>query len=405
MRQYVAEFVSVPVIVSFHRLPKHDVSMHGRFAEDDFHQRRSRSAALLALVALAGASVRADDIPSRPILRRPSPPTVVVAPRRADGREPAAVSAENNRPMDQFWLVSTRVLPHDDAPKPGDLQPRVWRHLPRAGWTDTTLDELLSAGDPRLVTTVLVHGNDTSHDDAIAKGIEVFREFRRGEGQAKPFRLIVWSWPTDHIPGPFRRDLRIKAQRAEIDAYYLATFIQALGDTDATSLVGYSLGARTITGALHLLGGGQLEGRGLPQRRRESATRLRALLMAAAVDDDWLLPGHRHGHALDAVEQLAVLVNPGDRVLRFYRFLSPDGGEALGAAGIDARLGDDRKKVVQVNVADAVGKKHGWTTYIAAPKVVGHVKEFALFDAAKSPIAPMNALKSGAGRTAAGGGG
>ncbi|HUY31572.1 MAG TPA: hypothetical protein VMV69_02255 [Pirellulales bacterium] len=379
------------------------MSMRSSLAKNDFHRRRARWTAVMAILALAGVRARADNAPSRP-----SSPTVVAAPRRALGREPTASGSEKVSPPDhQFWLVSTRGLPHDGVPKPHDLRPRVWRRRPQAGWTDSTLDELFSAGDSRLVTTVLVHGNDTDHEQAIAKGTEVFREFRRGDAPARPFRLIVWSWPSEHIPGPFRRDARIKAQRAEIEAYYLAAFVERLGDEAPASLVGYSLGARTVTGALHLMGGGRLDGHGLPPGRRESAPRLRAVLLAAAVDGDWLLPGGRHGRALSAVEQMAVLVNPDDRVLRFYRFLSPGGGAPLGAAGMGAaaRRGEDREKIVEVNVADAVGKKHAWTTYIAAPKVVEHVKSFALFDAGKKPDAPMNARKLSDGPAAAAGGG
>jgi hypothetical protein len=110
---------------------------------------------------------------------------------------------------------------------------------------------------------------------------------------------------------------------------------------------------------------------------------------------------------LNAVEQFAVLVNPDDRVLRFYRFLSPGGDcQALGTSGFKhtAQLGDDKQKVVQINVADAVGNKHAWTTYIAAPTVVGHVKRLALLHAGKTNEVPMNAGKSGRGNQAAGGG-
>jgi hypothetical protein len=120
--------------------------------------------------------------------------------------------------------------------------------------------------------------------------------------------------------------------------------------------------------------------------------------LAAAVNDDWLLPGQRHGRALDAVDQLAVLVNPDDRVLRFYRFLSPDGeGKALGKTGLEARsrLGERAKKIVQVNVSDAVGNKHGWTSYITAPSVVNHLKRFALFEATNPPRNPQTPVGGG----------
>jgi hypothetical protein len=355
----------------------------------------------LAVVALVEASTLADDCAAGP-----RAPSVKVAARRGSRHAEAGPGADaRHRPDNQFWLVSTRHLPHDRAPRPDELQPHVWRQDQRSGLRTSTLDELFDANDPRLATTVLVHGNDTDHELAIAKGLKVYQELG-GKAPGSPLRLIVWSWPSDHIPGSIRRDVRIKARRAEIDAHYLAAFVERL-DGRSASLVGYSFGARTITGALHLLGGGRLDGRALPAQQAESPPRLRAILLAAAVDDDWLLPGRPHGRALNAVEQFAVLVNPDDRVLRFYRFLSPGGDcQALGTSGFKdtAQLGDDKQKVVQINVAGAVGNKHGWTTYIAAPTVVGHVKRLALLHAGKTNEVPMNAGKSGRGNQAAGGG-
>ncbi len=163
--------------------------------------------------------------------------------------------------------------------------------------TTASLEELTASDSPQFVTSLLVHGNDTDGRLAVSKGWEVYRSLVRKAPAGQRVRLIVWSWPSDHIPGRFRDDARIKAQRTNIEAYYLARFLDRQRGDNPISLVGYSFGARVITGALHLLGGGVLEGRRLGQREQYPRPPLHAVLMAAVLDRDWLLPGRQHGFA------------------------------------------------------------------------------------------------------------
>lgn len=293
----------------------------------------------------------------------------------------------------QLWLISTRSLPHSPQTS-GQASPGIRRFRKNSGWTDAAFEELTAADSPQLVTSVLVHGNDTDSRLAISKGWEVYRSLVQKAPAEQRVRLIVWSWPSDHIPGRFRDDARIKAQRTNVEAYYLARFLDRQRGHNPVSLVGYSFGARVITGALHLLGGGVLEGRRLGRREQYPRPPLHAVLMAAALDRDWLLPGCQHGFALSAVERMVVLVNPQDRVLKWYRFLSHRrDDQALGAAGLgaDTRLGALRKKVVEVNVSQAVGNKHGWTTYINSPTIVQRLHQEALVEPARRSISRSQA--------------
>jgi hypothetical protein len=275
--------------------------------------------------------------------------------------------------------VSTRALPHDSLRSSRRLRPQV--EVGQAGdvWHSSSLDELVASRDPRLPTIVLVHGNDT--DDAVArsKGIEIYRAL--AERADRPLRLIIWSWPADYLGGTLRRDARVKAERADVDAYYLAQFIGELDRAESPSLVGYSFGARVVSGALQLVGGGSLAGRTLPAGRNDPPAALRAVLLAAAIDHDWLLPGRRYGQALAAVERLVVLVNPQDRVLRFYRFLAPGtGAAALGARGLATsdELGPHRGKIEQINVGSLVGVQHAWSSYARSPDILEQIKRETL---------------------------
>jgi hypothetical protein len=242
-------------------------------------------------------------------------------------------------------------------------------------WRPSSLDELIAARKPQLTTIVLVHGNDTDDPLARSKGLGIYQAL--AERADRPLRLIVWSWPADYVGGTLRRDARVKADRADVDAYYLAQFIGELDRDEPVSLVGYSFGARVVSGALQLIGGGELENRSIAAGRNDQRAPIRTVLLAAAIDDDWLLPGRRYGQALAVVERLVVLVNPQDRVLRFYRFLAPGtGASALGARGLASAddLGPYRAKIEQINVGPLVGVQHAWASYARSPDILEQIK-------------------------------
>jgi hypothetical protein len=296
-------------------------------------------------------------------------------------RAPAGEAVARRMAASQLWLVSTRALAHGAQHSSRRLTPQVELCQTGDAWRPSSLDELIAWRDPRLTTIVLVHGNDT--DDALArsKGMGIYRAL--AERADNPLCLIIWSWPADYVGGTLRHDARVKAERADADSYYLAQFIGELDHDEPLSLVGYSFGARVVSGALQLVGGGSLAGRTIAAGRNDPRAALRAVLLAAAIDDDWLLPGHRYGQALTVVERLVVLVNPQDRVLRFYRFLAPGtGATALGARGLAAaELGPHRGKIEQINVGPLVGVQHGWASYARSPDILEQIKRETLLSA------------------------
>ncbi|MGH7135469.1 MAG: hypothetical protein ACREHD_06990, partial [Pirellulales bacterium] len=251
--------------------------------------------------------------------------------------------------------------------------PQVSRYEAAGAWRPASFDELNASDDRNLTTVILVHGNDTDDAKARAKGLTLYQALTQ-EGGA-PLRLILWSWPADYIPGTLRQDARVKAERAEADSYYLARFITALDSAGPLRLLAYSLGARVVTGALHLLGGGSLDGQNIDVTADRELPPVRVVLMAAAIDDDWLLPGRRHGRALEMVDRMVALVNPQDRILRFYRLLG-SGSAALGVRGVasPASLGPYRRKFEQLNVNPIVGGQHAWSSYASSPQILGHLK-------------------------------
>jgi hypothetical protein len=178
------------------------------------------------------------------------------------------------------------------------------------------------------------------------------------------------------IRGP-KRDARLKAERSEVEGYYLGWLIDQLDAQESVGLVGYSFGARVVTGALHLLGGGTVAGQQLQPRLNSARPPLRSALMAAAVDCHWLWPDQRHGAALSQLELLLLVNNSCDRVLRRFPKIACDrhGAEALGLVGLaTGKLAvEDQEKVEQIDACCYLGPRHDFDRYVASGAIMDAV--------------------------------
>ena len=283
----------------------------------------------------------------------------------AEPKDAAVQSGEN-----QLWLVSTRRLP--DCPCDAGRMD-VYRFECSIGWQRSSQEELLAAGGSEFVTSVFIHGNDTDPAEAQAEGQQLYSRLTKTACPSAPVRFVIWSWPSERMLGRVRIDIQSKACRANADAYYLAEFLDSLGPNAHVSLSGYSLGARVAVGALHLLGGGVLDGRQREASQHPDRPGARVVLIAGAIADDWLEPGMRFDRALSQTDRMVVMFNPHDNVLRFYPFLYGRGGPpAVGYTGIRnvCCLGEDRHKVCELNVSEAVHRGHGWGHYINSPSII-----------------------------------
>ena len=134
------------------------------------------------------------------------------------------------------------------------------------------------------------------------------------------------------------------------------------------AMIGYSYGARVITGSLHLLAGGSLNGRTVPELKTARPP-AHAILLAAALDADWLRPGSYHGMALKNVDHLSLVTNRRDPAMRFYHLTTDRSTRALGYAG-PAGLASIRHRFdVDIDAFDAttnVGRSHALQDYLAS---------------------------------------
>jgi hypothetical protein len=321
---------------------------------------------LLFLAAgLAAAPCPATDASAAPAV---SPPDV-------------AKAASLERPQDSVWLVSTRRLGCPDAQKLQTADFRYVRYHRQEGWTESDWDGF--AAEASELTAVYVHGNREDGNEVFPRGLLVYRTLVAGWDDPQPLRFVIWSWPSTQICGP-RRDVQTKAARADVDSVYLGSFLTHLQQNRPTrvGLVGFSFGSRIISGALHLTGGGTVLGHQLPQAEPPGERLYRVVLMAAAMDNRWWLPGHRHELFPSQADATLVLVNPCDRVLKWYprmdRRTRPD---ALGYRGFfgEGELGEDGERIDQQNVSHPIGRDHSLTSYLQSSAVMREVRHYVLW--------------------------
>jgi hypothetical protein len=284
------------------------------------------------------------------------------------------------RPQDAVWLVSSRGLGCCGWESNVERL-KVWRFDRDASWLRSDMGQLLGSGDSEAVTVVFLHGNRIDHCDAFTEGWIAYRRLTACADQ-RPVRFVIWSWPSARVCGPIK-DARTKAARTDAQGYYLARFVEQFQAEVPVNLWGYSFGARIATGALHLLGGGTLVRHRLETRAGEPRRPMQAVLLAPALDDDWLLPGHRHGDALPQLDGLLLVNNGCDLVLKRYRFLGPRRccRQALGYVGLPVwRLPTEQaSKVCQIDACCYVGKRHRLASYLGSPTLMARMRTYLLF--------------------------
>jgi len=296
----------------------------------------------------------------------------------------------------QLWLISTRCAPCCCPSDTGRRRIAYWRLKAGRQWLGEDENAFLAgSGDPPAPTAIFIHGNRTDRCEAVRKGRYVFGLLKR-EAAGRPFRLVIWSWPADRIRGRNRRDVRVKAAYSDVQSYYLAECLHRFDPDVPVSLIGYSFGARVITGALHILAGGKVAGHALAERTAAEPADakqrpIRAVLIAAALDCDWLLPRRRNGLALSQVDHVLVTRNCCDPVLRWYPLMYGRGGpQAMGYTGAACYAAADGgcDKIELVDVSCSVGRIHDWQVYLSASGLRRRLGWYGFLESAKPKAVP-----------------
>jgi hypothetical protein len=289
----------------------------------------------------------------------------------------------------EVWLINTRCAPTCAPVQPDDPRISYWTLGEGDQWLPNDRAAFLASSRAEMPTIFFVHGNWVDPQEAVDHGWQVRHHLNR-QGDGRPFRLVIWSWPSQRTDRRPLEDIRIKAAWSDVQSYYLAGLVGQIPQEVPVALVGYSFGSRAITGSLQMLAGGQVAGMSLPQPSPSPRPRLRAVLLGAAMDSDWLLPDHRNGEALPQVEQMLITCNTADAVLKRYHWLYRGCyAQALGYAGpaCPAQLGPQQEKLEVVGVSCWVGKTHDFTLYINAAPVCSRLGWYCFLVETERPTA------------------
>jgi hypothetical protein len=245
-----------------------------------------------------------------------------------------------------------------------------------SGWQPADPDAFHCGDSKCTMTVVYAHGNRSNACDARRQGLEIYRQLRRRCPCWIGIRFVIWSWPSDAIPASYRilRDVRVKFRRTSTQSYVLAHWISLLPSDVPVTFVGYSFGARTILGALHLLGGGQLEGRCLPQAGCYPQC-IKVVLWAAAAENTWLSARGSRNCALRVIDRALVTVNHRDPALkRFRRAICMARSRALGHSGLRGPLlcVSHHGCICELDVTRMVGRHHDWKRYACSSTIMSY---------------------------------
>jgi len=236
---------------------------------------------------------------------------LLLAANAAAAQQPPEPAA---RATHDIWIMSTRCLGHPCCEAQG-AEVAVWQRTGPSDWERRRLKDFY-AQPADMPVAFFIYGNNIETDEVFTRGWDTLQALL--PESSSPIRFVIWSWPSDRIRGPVQ-NVRRKADRTEIDSYYLARVLARMPAGREVSILAYSFGGRLATGALHLAAGGNLSCVSLDEAG--AAPTVRLVLIAPAMHNYWLNPGAYHGRAASLWSELLVLYNPCDSVLRFYRFL------------------------------------------------------------------------------------
>lgn len=304
---------------------------------------------------------------SGPRLSSTAPDAPTVAPALGDHCNP------------DFWIVSSRACQQGFGRRGVCCSFDFARYDGRHRWSDQ--HEFLASLQPGIPVCIVVHGSYVRPVDVVPDSVNMYRWIRAAAPEL-PLHVVFFTWPSGGITTLDPRnpastlvpslDILLLAGRAEFNGFYLGQLISKVPADHPVSVFSHSHGTRVTASALHLLGGGTVDGRRLCVCGRHGH-RLRVVMAAAAIDHDWLNPGQRYGKALFPCECLLNLQSRRDLALLLYPLQRPFARRALGRTGFlpkdRARLGWLNGKISELNITRFVESGHMIPHYYRQPTI------------------------------------
>ena len=313
-------------------------------------------------------------------------------PADATGAQPATQAPVASTPAAppaafndyDYWIVSSRSC--DGRPQAGDGARclRFFRRTSERTLIVENRDTFLASIRPDRPVCFVTHGSYNWWRDVVAESRKINRWVRSGLPGA-PIQVVIFTWPSDGtMPFVFPLDIAILGRKSAAHSVYLATLITQLPKDQRVVIVGHSHGARTAVAALHLLGGGTLEGGQALPPGFSVPDHLRAVLLAAAIDHQWLNPDDRYGQALLVPEQVLLMRNSRDATLAVYPMRKGLGERALGREGLNQQdrfvLGPLGSKIVELDAADFAAWHHSFADFHQHPELSAAMVPFVYFE-------------------------
>jgi hypothetical protein len=280
-----------------------------------------------------------------------------------------SVKVEGAQCRQEVWLISTRCAPVSGDLSSGQKSIRYWRLSADRQWQRQDEGSFHAGDDPAVPTTIVVHGNRIDADEAVEFVRPIYCRLLNA-AEEHPFRLVIWSWPSQRMCRRNRPDVQLKFCYCNAQAVYLAACLERLRPDVPLCLIGYSMGGQIVPGSLQLLAGGEVAGRSLAGRHSSAplpkrAAAVQVLVVAAATDDDSLASDGIYNWALSQVDTMLIVRNCCDRVLRWYpKTYRGRGPEALGYVGPTGS--GNYEKIELLDLTCEVGRGHHWDEYLTS---------------------------------------
>jgi hypothetical protein len=314
-------------------------------------------------------------------------------PTLASGADAGCDLCNGIRLQDEIFVVNVR-------PACGSCSPEILRktvavetytscdEVGHRRWMHSDLDSFV-ASDPSVATIIFINGNQITPSDAMSEGLTVYRRLIRFGCDAPKIRFVIFSWPSAKVPG-LLNDVRVKAARTGPAGCQLAWLIDQMPAETPVSLIGFSFGARIITGGLQILAGGNLGGSlALQERVHPDRPPMNVVLIAAALHAHWLGTGQHHGLAMTQVDRMLLLNNCQDRAMVYYDWLTPGRGgpQALGLRGPTCIDSEGASKIRQRDMSGYVGAQHDLMLYLCGSGPLSQIWTYTGGAAVGQPVA------------------
>lgn len=280
-----------------------------------------------------------------------------------------------------IWMIETQDICTCDC----DISKLKFKRLINdCEWVAETQESFLATLDPSKPINFQLPGYLTTHKIAVEHIWKIQNALDkqaacRGMGCAN-IRLVMWKWPAEKDQIGLARDLHEKAARAHFEGMLVAKLLAKFPKEMRVHFVAYSFGARIATSAAHHLVAEEASIAPAPGAAPLQHLRLRAVLIASAVDAQWLEYCQPHGNALARFEKVLIFTNCKDRLLRRYRIVNRNRfSPALGLVGLLMPSAEAAANVTQWEVSHIVGRHHDWYYYIDAPQLMSAIAESVFF--------------------------